>query len=123
MVVDAVIRHWVTVVTPIEAGTGGLGLTIIDLADYLYADDGLVASTQLERLQREFDILAGIFDWVSLRTNTAKIVGMVCQPCHATCGISEEVYGKRDTGTGTTFQESQRKRVECPEYGVEVAAG
>ena len=32
MVVDAVIRHWVTVVTPTEADTGGLVLTIIDLA-------------------------------------------------------------------------------------------
>ena len=31
VVVDAVIRHWVMVVTPTEAGTGGLGLTIIDL--------------------------------------------------------------------------------------------
>ena len=32
VVVDAVICHWVMVVTPPEAGTGGLGLTIIDLA-------------------------------------------------------------------------------------------
>ena len=32
VVVDSAIYHWVTVVTPTEAGTGGLGLTIIDLA-------------------------------------------------------------------------------------------
>ena len=31
-VLDAVIRHWVTLVTPTEEGTGGLGLNIIDLA-------------------------------------------------------------------------------------------
>ena len=31
MVLDAVIRHWVKVVTPTEAVMGGLGLTIIDL--------------------------------------------------------------------------------------------
>ena len=30
MVMDAVIRHWVMVVTPTEAGMGGLGLIIID---------------------------------------------------------------------------------------------
>ena len=47
MVVDAVIRHWVTVVTSTEVGTGGLGLTIVDLAAYFYANDGLVVSTQL----------------------------------------------------------------------------
>ena len=39
------IRHWVAVVTPTEAGRGGIGLTIIDLAACLYDDDGLVAST------------------------------------------------------------------------------
>ena len=80
MVVDAVIRHWVTVVIPIEAGTGRLGLKIIDLAVYFYANDGLVASTQLERLQRDFDFLTGLFNWVGLRANMAKTVGMVCQP-------------------------------------------
>ena len=46
LVVDAVIRHWVTVVAATEAGTEGLGLLIWDLVAYFYADDGLVASTQ-----------------------------------------------------------------------------
>ena len=32
MVVGAIILHWVTVVTPSEEGTGGLGLTITNLA-------------------------------------------------------------------------------------------
>ena len=77
LVVDAVIRHWVTVVTPNEAGTGGLSLTIIDLVDYFYANDGLVPSTQPERLQRAFDVLTGLFDQVELQTNTVKTVGMV----------------------------------------------
>ena len=69
-------------VTPTEAGTGGLGLTIINLTAYFYADDGLVASTQPERLHREFDVLTGLFDRVGLRNNMAKTAGMVCQPCH-----------------------------------------
>ena len=46
MVVYDIIRQWVTGVTTTEAVTGGLGLMIIDLASYFYADDGLVASTQ-----------------------------------------------------------------------------
>ena len=46
MVVDVVIRHYGTVVTPTEAGTGGLGLTIIDLEAYFYAGDVLVVLTQ-----------------------------------------------------------------------------
>ena len=50
MVVGAVMCRWVTVVTPSEEVTGRLGLTITNLATYLYADNDLVASTQLERL-------------------------------------------------------------------------
>ena len=40
-ILNVVIQHWVTVVMPNEAGTGGLGLTIIDLAAYFYDDDGI----------------------------------------------------------------------------------
>ena len=78
MVVDAVICHWVTVVTPTEAGTGGLGLTIINMAAYFYAKKSLVASNQPERLQRLFDVLTRLFNQVGLWINTAKTVGMVC---------------------------------------------
>ena len=67
VVVDAVIRHWVTVVTPSAEGTGGLGLTIMDLATYFYADDGLMLWTQPERTQRVFDVLTGLFYWVVLQ--------------------------------------------------------
>ena len=78
VVIDAVIFHWVTLVTPSEADTGGLGMIILDLVSYFYAYNVLVASTQLERLQSAFDILAGLFDRVGLRTKTVKTVGMVC---------------------------------------------
>ena len=63
---DAVIHHWVMVVTPTEAGMGGLGMTIIDLAYYFYADNVLVASTQPERLQRAFYVLTGPFNRVGV---------------------------------------------------------
>ena len=92
VVVDAVISHWVEVVTPTEVGTGGLGLPIVDLAAYFYSENGLVASTQPERLQRVFDFLVGLFDRVSLRTNTAKIVDVLCQPCHAPGVMLEEAH-------------------------------
>ena len=41
-----------------------------------------MVSTQPERQQREFDVLASLFDPVVLQKNTAKTVGMVCQPYH-----------------------------------------
>ena len=123
VVVDTVIRHWVTVVKPTEAGTGGLALTIINLAACFYADDGLVASTQPESLQRAFDALTGLFDWVGLHTNTESMVGMVCQPCHTLGRMLEESYERRPTVKGPKFRECQRRRVECPECRVEVAVG
>ena len=70
MVVDDIICHWVTVMTQTEAGTGGLGLTIIDMAAYFYANGGLVVLTQPERLQRAFDVITCLFDRVGLRKNT-----------------------------------------------------
>ena len=111
-----------TVVTPTEAGTGGLGLTIIDLVAYLYSDDGLVVSTQPERLQRAFDVLTGLLGWFGLRMNTRKTFSMSCQPCHNPGLVSSEVYKCQTTCTGLTFQEQQRRRVYCPECGVVVAA-
>ena len=123
VVVDVVIHHWVTVVTPAEVGMGGLGLTIIDLEEYFYADDSLVASNQPESLQRAFEVLVDLFNLVGIWKNTEKIVGMVCQPCHLPGGMSEEAYKIRTAGKGPTFQEHQKRRVECPECGVEVEAG
>ena len=103
VVVDAVICHWVTVVIPTEAGTGGLGLTIIVLAGYFYADYVLVASTQPERLHMAFYVLTGLFNRVILQTNTAKTVVIVCQTFHATGGKSEEAYERQATGKGPKF--------------------
>ena len=57
LVVDALIRHWVTVVMPTEEGTGFLGLMIIHMLAYFYANDSLVESIQQERLHRSFDVL------------------------------------------------------------------
>ena len=82
MVVDAVICHWVTVVAPTEDVREGLGLSIRHLSAYFYDDDGLTASTQLEKLQRSFEVLAGLFNQFGLRKNTRNTVSMSCQSCH-----------------------------------------
>ena len=78
MVVDSVIRYWVTVVAPAEYGTEGLGLSIQDLEAQFYANNGLVASTQPERLQRAFVILSVLFDQVGIRMNASETVSMTC---------------------------------------------
>ena len=122
MVMDAVILHWVTVVMPTEEDTVGLGLEIINLGAYFCYDNGLMALTQPESLWRAFDVLAVLFDRFGLRKNMAKTVVMLCQPCHAPGGVSEEAYKRRTTGKRPIFQERQRRMVECPECRVKVAA-
>ena len=74
--VDVVISQWVTVLAATEDGREGVGLSIRDLAAYFYAKNGLVALTQPERLQREFDVIEGLFYRFGLRTNTSNTVRM-----------------------------------------------
>ena len=105
IVIDAVIRHWVTVVEPNEDGRERLGVSIQDLAAYFYAYDGLVTLNQLERLQRAFSILTGLFDRFGLRTNMRKTVSMACQPYHAPGRMSLEAYERQTTGTGKNLRE------------------
>ena len=50
---------------------------------FLYADNGILASTNLGWIQTVFDILTGLFDQMGLKTNVNKTVGMVCHPCRA----------------------------------------
>ena len=82
VVVYAIICYLVMVLAPTDDGTYGLGLLIQYLAAYFYADDGLVALTQSEKVQIVFDVLAGLFKQVVLWTNARKTAGMACQPFH-----------------------------------------
>ena len=111
VVVDAVIRHWVTLMVSTEEGAGGLGLSIRDLAAYFYADDGIVASIQPERLHCASNVITGLFNQISLRKNTWKMVSMACHPCHVPVRMSVEAYDILTTGTGLTFQERKRMQV------------
>ena len=80
VVMDAVIRHWVTVVYATKAGTEGLGTLVQEIAAHFYAENGLITSTKPERLQRALNVLTYLFDRVSLRKNIHKTVRMACQP-------------------------------------------
>ena len=57
VVVDAMIRHWVMLVAPTKPGAEGLGETIQELVAFFYADDGLVASPQIEERRQLLDSL------------------------------------------------------------------
>ena len=53
-------------------------------AALFYADDGMLASSDLQWLQWAFAQLVGLFDRVGLNTNTGKAVSMTFWPCNTT---------------------------------------
>ena len=85
-------------VDPFAVDTEGFGEYIQRLAVYLYAEDGLVASTQVARLQRAFITLTYLFGHLGLCINVANTVSISCQPCHTLGGHFVEAYGLRIMG-------------------------
>ena len=123
VVVDAVVRHWVTIAVT-EAETrreqGREGRHQVAL---FYADDGMLASSDPQWLQWAFTQIIGLFDRVGFNTNSGKMVSMTCRPCNTTGNWLEEAYGCFMAGEGPTFRERNRERVICRDCGKEVAAG
>ena len=89
ILVDSVIRHWVMVAAPAEAGMEGLSTSMQELAAYFYADERLVAFPRLERLQRSFDVLTDLFNRIGLQMNVRNTISMACRPCHTSGGMLE----------------------------------
>ena len=118
VVVDAVVRHWVTGVITDTEERAELGKEGRQQADLFYVGNGMVASYDPRWLQGAFKNLVGLFDRVGLLINVGKTVGMVCQPCQAAGSLSEAAYGRRVTGEGPTYMESLKGQVshrECRE--------
>ena len=83
VVVDAVARHWVTVMVEGAEERSDHGKEGRHQNALFYADDGMVALSDPQWLQGAFSTLVGLLDKVGLRTNAGKTVGMVCRPCQA----------------------------------------
>ena len=64
-----------------EPGTEGFGREIQRLETYFYAEDGILASTRANRIQREVYVLTKLFELVGMRTNVEKTVSTACQTC------------------------------------------
>ena len=123
VVVDAVVRHWVTLTVTEAETTGGRGREGRPQAALFYADHGMLASSDPQWLQWAFAQLIGLFDRVGLNMNTGKTVSMTCRPCTAAGNWSEEAYGRLMTGEGLAFRERKREMVDGRDCGKEVVAG
>ena len=90
VVVYAVVRHSVMLAVTEAETRGEWGREGMHQAALLYADDGMIASSDPQWLQWEFTQLVRLFDRVGLNTNTRKTVSMTCMPCTAAGNWSEE---------------------------------
>ena len=104
---DAIVCHRVGLVAKNEAGPKDFGCTVADKVTFFYVDDALVASTNPVWLQQAFGILIGLFEWLGLRTNVAKTVGIVCRPGTIYGIKSASAYGGRMNSKGGPHRERQ----------------
>ena len=56
-------------------------------------------------------MLTGLFDWLGLRTNIRKTVGVVRRSCWAPGVRVDKAYTRRMTGEVRSFKEQQRERL------------
>ena len=100
VMVDTVVRHWVTGVIADAEERGELGKEGRHQAALFYAYDAMVASSNHQWLQGAFNTLVGMFDRVGLSKYAGKTVSMVCHPCQAAGNLSDVAYGRRVTEKG-----------------------
>jgi hypothetical protein len=70
--VDAVVREWLYQTLDEDIARDRIGDQVAEILVAFYVDDGHIASQDPVWLQELFDILIGLFEWISLFTNASK---------------------------------------------------
>ena len=117
VVVDTVVRHWVTVMVEGSEEQGERGQEGRHQNSLFYLDNDMVALLYPRWLQGAFSTLVGLFNGVGMWTNVGKIFSMVFCPCQAAGTQSEAAYRIWMTGEGPPYREQQKVWVQCREWG------
>ena len=72
IVIDAVVRYWLSLVLDGAESDDGVGRSVAEQLVRFYADDGLIAARNNEWLQTAINCLTELFARVGLRMNTSK---------------------------------------------------
>ena len=99
VVVNSVVRNWVSVMVDQVGGQDWHGWEGRHQSTLFYMDDSMVASLDRGWLQEDFSILI-LFDWVGLGNNVKKTVRMVFRPCQAVRTQLEASHERHMTGAG-----------------------
>ena len=111
VVVDAVVRHWVTGVIADAEERGKLGKGRRHQAALFYAYDGMVASSDPRWLQGDFNTLVGLFGRVGLRKMSGRQLVWSATP-----GRRRAIYRRRRTGGGSRGKDPYTGRVRRDRY-------
>jgi hypothetical protein len=122
IVVDAIVRHWLTLVLDDGSEVNGFGRMVREQLVLFYADDGLLAARNHLWLQMALSRLCELFERVGLRTNVQKTKTMTCTPGYISGQVAVPAYRRRMEGVGESYRERQRRRVECSICGKDLAA-
>ena len=86
---------------------------VVNKAEFFYAEDGQIVSTNPVWFQREFYILIGIFKQVGLRNNVVKTLEMVCHTSTIASQHSVAAYEQSMTGEVEPLRAIQCQRFFC----------
>ena len=86
-----------------------------------YANVVMIGSREPEWLQGAINFLIGLFRRVGLMANISEYKTKKFQPGAIHTGMAEEDFSRRSQGKGSTYREHLRRRIPCPDCGVELA--
>ena len=121
VVVDSVVRNWLSLtVEDEEVIQYELEHAVGWILGVFYEYDSLLGSREPEWIQGALSILIGMFWRIRLASNVAKSKITMCQLGAIGPGMSEEIFYRSSTGEGETKPERMRRKMPCPDHGVEM---
>ena len=124
VVVDIVIRHWLSLNIDNPAATHNcVGEEVGQKMGVFHADNYMKGYYHPELLQGSINVLICLFKKIIPKSNIAKSKTMIIQPGGIWYSISVELFTRRSTGEGANYGDCLRRRIPCPEFDVEVTAG
>ena len=95
MVLDVVVRHWISLAEKQFNGLEGWERKVLCCAILFYKDDGLIDYTDNKWVQGAFNILTGLFDRVGIGTMLVKWSGFSSAPTMRSGPSQKKIYNFR----------------------------
>ena len=93
MVVDNVIRNWLSLTIDNPAAThDGVGEAVGQELGVFYAENGIIASHNTKGVQGDINFLIGLFRIIGPRANITKSKTMTCHTGDIRSGMSAEAF-------------------------------